>query len=164
MCQDPRRRFAYGQAISALRDTYLVKKAGTHFIFKTRHQSFDLPCLHLHLGTDEMSCPDCFSGHVHSGTPLGHVTKIHGRDTYVSKPKDDKPPKGIIIIVPDAFGWEFVNNRILADHYADSGQYLVYLPEFMDGRPPSSVHGAISHARDQDTQLLHGFLTCSQRC
>jgi hypothetical protein len=26
-----------------------------------------------------------------------------------------------------------VNNRILADHYADKGKYLVYLPEFMNG-------------------------------
>lgn len=42
--------------------------------------------------------------------------------------------KGIIVIVPDAFGWEFVNNRILADHYASAGDYLVYLPDFMDGQ------------------------------
>ena len=78
-----------------------------------------------------MACPNCFSGHVHDGTPLGQVTEIHGRQTYVSKPKDGKSPKGVIIIVPDAFGWEFVNNRILADHYAAAGDYLVYLPEFM---------------------------------
>lgn len=43
------------------------------------------------------------------------------------------PHRGIIIIVPDAFGWEFVNNRILADNYAEKGKYLVYLPDFMNG-------------------------------
>ncbi|MCJ1238274.1 hypothetical protein MMC14_006263 [Varicellaria rhodocarpa] len=69
-----------------------------------------------------MSCPDCFSGHVHAGTPTGKTTKLHGLDVYVAEPTESStPPKGIIIIIPDAFGWEFVNNRILADHYADRG-------------------------------------------
>jgi hypothetical protein len=40
---------------------------------------------------------------------------------------------GIIIIVSDAFGMPFINNKLLADHYASQGQYLVYLPDFMDG-------------------------------
>jgi dienelactone hydrolase len=80
-----------------------------------------------------MSCPDCFSGHVHSGLPLGREAKILGRDTYIAEPKD-VPAKGIIVIIPDAFGWQFVNNRILADHYASRGNYKVYLPDFMDGK------------------------------
>lgn len=80
-----------------------------------------------------MSCPDCFNGHVHSGTPKGQVTKLHGLDVYVAKPTADDPVKGIVVIIPDAFGWELVNNRLLADSYAEKGQYLVYLPEFMNG-------------------------------
>ncbi|KAF9885832.1 hypothetical protein FE257_012304 [Aspergillus nanangensis] len=79
-----------------------------------------------------MSCPDCFSGHVHTGTPKGQVTRLHGLDVYVAEPSAG-PVRGIVIIVPDAFGWEFVNNRILADHYAEKGNYKVYLPEFMNG-------------------------------
>ncbi|KAG4252932.1 hypothetical protein FPRO03_08381 [Fusarium proliferatum] len=59
---------------------------------------------------------------------------MFGRQTYVATPSD-KPVKGIVIIVPDAYGWEFVNNRLLADHYASRGDLLVYLPDFMDGRP-----------------------------
>ncbi|KAL4946649.1 hypothetical protein BDV06DRAFT_218117 [Aspergillus oleicola] len=81
-----------------------------------------------------MSCPDCFTGHIHSGTPKGHVTTLHGLETYVSEP--DVPAnevKGIVVIIPDAFGWEFVNNRLLADHYADLGGFRVYLPDFMKG-------------------------------
>jgi hypothetical protein len=31
------------------------------------------------------------------------------------------------------FGWVFVNNKLLADHYADKGDYRVYLPDFMAG-------------------------------
>lgn len=42
-------------------------------------------------------------------------------------------PKGIIVIVPDAFGLPFANNKLLADHYAAGGDYLIYLPDFMDG-------------------------------
>ena len=42
-------------------------------------------------------------------------------------------PKRIIVFIPDAFGWKFNNNRILADHYATKGPFRVYLPEFMDG-------------------------------
>jgi hypothetical protein len=80
-----------------------------------------------------MSCPDCFSGHTHDGAAFGTETVIHGRNTYVSEPPDGSPAKAIIIIVPDAFGWKFPNNRILADHYAARGQYKVYLPDFNDG-------------------------------
>ncbi|KAK2762751.1 hypothetical protein FQN54_000925 [Arachnomyces sp. PD_36] len=80
-----------------------------------------------------MSCPDCFNGAIHSGTPRGQVTKLHGLDTYVTNPTNDDPVKGIIVVIPDAFGWEFVNIRLLADNYAEKGQYTVYVPEFMDG-------------------------------
>jgi Uncharacterized anaerobic dehydrogenase len=81
-----------------------------------------------------MSCPQCFTGSVHEGAPKGKIVKLHGLDAYVSEPEEGKPVKGIIIIIPDAFGWEFVNNRILADHYAEKGSYKVYLPEFMNGK------------------------------
>ena len=62
------------------------------------------------------------------------MSTIHGRRTYVASPPDDVQPEGIIIIVPDAFGWEFVNNRLLADAYAQQGNFLVYLPDFMEDR------------------------------
>lgn len=81
-----------------------------------------------------MSCSECFQGHTRDGTPTGEVRKMFGRQTYVATPSD-KPVKGIVIIVPDAYGWEFVNNRLLADYYASRGDLLVYLPDFMDGRP-----------------------------
>lgn len=84
-----------------------------------------------------MSCPDCFSGHVREDTPKGHIASLHGLETYVAEP--DVPAdqvKGIVVIIPDAFGWEFVNNRILADHYADMGKFRVYLPDFMKGGYP----------------------------
>jgi dienelactone hydrolase len=79
-----------------------------------------------------MSCPDCFSGSVHDGKPKGEVTMAYGLDTYVVEPSK-KPVRGIVVIIPDAFGWEFVNQRILADHYAEKGSFKVYVPDFMNG-------------------------------
>ena len=79
-----------------------------------------------------MSCMECFSGHVHRGLPTGNITRLHGLDTYVVEPRNGEV-KGLIIIIPDAFGWDFVNNRILADHYAEKGRYGVFLPDFMKG-------------------------------
>lgn len=80
-----------------------------------------------------MVCPDCLSGHVRTETPQGRVAKIHGLDTYIADPPAGVPPKGLIIMCPDVFGWEFVNSRLLADKYAAAGDFLVYLPDFMNG-------------------------------
>ncbi|CAK7242769.1 MAG: hypothetical protein STHCBS139747_004270 [Sporothrix thermara] len=87
-----------------------------------------------------MSCPDCFTGSVKDGEPRGKVITLHGLQAYATEPVDGRMPKGIIVIIPDVFGWEFVNNRLLADHYADRGDYKVYLPEFMAGKAaPASM-------------------------
>lgn len=80
-----------------------------------------------------MSCPDCFKGAVHSGTTVGKEVKLHGRDVYLSEPPNGAPAKGVILYIPDAFGWRFGNNRLLADNYASHG-YRVVMPEFMDGK------------------------------
>jgi len=80
-----------------------------------------------------MSCSDCFKGHVHDGEPQGKIIEVHGRQTYVASPVNSSKPKGIVVIIPDAFGMQFVNNKLLADHYAAKGDYTVYLPDFMNG-------------------------------
>jgi dienelactone hydrolase len=91
-----------------------------------------------------MSCPACFSGFEMSGTPTGVVETVHGLPTYVARPSpsssseggngdsDSNSPRGVMVIIPDAFGWEFVNNRIVADNFAQRG-FVVYLPDFMNG-------------------------------
>jgi hypothetical protein len=78
-----------------------------------------------------MACPDCFRGRVHEGTPQGKIVKLYGLDTYVSDPTENRTAKDIIVIIPDAFGLPFVNNQLLADHYAEKSDYRVYLPDFM---------------------------------
>jgi len=53
--------------------------------------------------------------------------------TYIAEPPSGTPPKGIVVIIPDAFGWELPNSRVLADSYAEKGNFRVYLPDFMNG-------------------------------
>ncbi len=77
-----------------------------------------------------MACADCFAGHEHDGTPRGKSILFHGLDTYITEPADNHEVKGIIVIIPDAFGKDFKNNMLLADHYATKGSYRVYLPDF----------------------------------
>lgn len=105
-----------------------------------------------------MSCPDCFTGHVHDGKPRGVVMKFHGLDTYVTDPTDGRPVRGIIVIIPDAFGWEFVNNRLLADHYAEKGDYRVYLPDFMNGQYPPESRARESIRADRRCRMWHPAL------
>lgn len=79
-----------------------------------------------------MACADCFSGGITTEEPTGTVTTIHGLPTYVAQPPDGVTPRALIVFIPDAFGWDFINCRVLSDHYAKAG-YLVYLPDFMNG-------------------------------
>lgn len=97
-----------------------------------------------------MACADCFTGSVHEGQPRGTTTNVYGLNAYVVEPTDGRPTRGIIVITPDAFGWEFVNNRILADHYADKGDYKVYIPDFMKGMcfHPLCFHSLKGHGVD----------------
>lgn len=74
----------------------------------------------------------CATGSLHTGTPTGRIEKLHGFDCYIAEPPSGNP-KGVVVIIPDAFGWTLPNNKILADSYAKKGNFLVYLPDFMDG-------------------------------
>lgn len=62
------------------------------------------------------------------------MIKFHDLDTYVVEPPEGRQAKGIIVIIPDAFGMQFVNSQLLADTYAMKGDYRVYLPDFMRGQ------------------------------
>lgn len=84
-------------------------------------------------------CPDCFMGSEHLGTPTGSTAVIHGLPTYVAEPENGATPKGIIIFITDAFGWDFVNCRLLCDKYAKKGGFLVYCPDFMLGTFPYAM-------------------------
>ena len=75
----------------------------------------------------------CAQGSLHTGTPTGRITKLHGLDCYVADAPNGQHSKGIIVIISDAFGWSLPNNRILADQYAKRVNAQVLLPDFMGG-------------------------------
>lgn len=41
--------------------------------------------------------------------------------------------KGVIVIIPDVFGWVLPNVRLLADGFARKTGLTVYVPDFMSG-------------------------------
>ena len=88
-----------------------------------------------------MACKDCVSGTLHDGTPTGRIETIHGLPTYVTDPPDlnGAEPKGVVVIVADAFGWTLPNARVLADRYAERGGWRVLLPDFLDGNMSSCI-------------------------
>lgn len=74
---------------------------------------------------------------------------MHGINVYITRPANNVTPKGIIVFISDAFGWKFINSRLLADKYAAKGQFLVLLPDFMNGSPSSPAPQTI-HPTDID--------------
>lgn len=75
----------------------------------------------------------CCSGSVHQGQPQGITGNLHGLPTYITEPSNGAEIKGIIVIIPDAWGWEFVNLRLLADTFAERISVRCLLPDFMNG-------------------------------
>ena len=72
-------------------------------------------------------------GTIHKGQPMGKIEMVHGLNTYVIGNRTN--PRGIIVIYSDIFGLPLPNNKLIADAYAKSGEWLVYLPDFFKGDP-----------------------------
>ena len=94
-------------------------------------------------------CKDCLRGAIREGKATGREDTIHGLPCYVAEAPNGKP-KGIIILLPDAFGWKFINMRILADTFAKKGQCQSISPRSDGrkiGRPYSpQLHGCLISA------------------
>lgn len=71
----------------------------------------------------------CFRGFRWESTPVGHVDKIAGRDTYVT----GNNPHAAVLVIHDVFGWTFPNIRLLADHFAQEANVTAYVPDFFGG-------------------------------
>lgn len=72
-------------------------------------------------------------GTIHKGLPQGKEETIHGLNTYVIGNRIN--PRGVIVVYSDVFGLALPNNKLIADAYAKSGDWLVYLPDFFEGDP-----------------------------
>jgi dienelactone hydrolase len=64
---------------------------------------------------------------------LGKEELVHGLNTYTIGNRTN--PKAIIVMYSDIFGLPLPNNKLIADAFAKSGEYLVYQPDFFQGDP-----------------------------
>lgn len=78
------------------------------------------------------------TGSIHTGEATGTEEVVHGLNTYIARP-ESSVINGTIVIIPDVFGWDFVNIRLLADSYAKRGGFKVLLPDFHFGDAYSKV-------------------------
>ena len=99
------------------------------------------------------TCSECLTGSVKEGTPTGVVTTLHSLNTYVARPEGT--PRGLVVMIPDVFGWEISNSRLLADSYAKKGGFLVYLPDFMAGLYPSNILISLTNLSRQCTTIIY---------
>ncbi|KAK0612251.1 dienelactone hydrolase family-domain-containing protein [Immersiella caudata] len=70
----------------------------------------------------------------HTGTPVGSLKTYQGASLYVSEPSSCKNPSIGVIYLTDAFGIQFVNNKLLADSFARAGFFAV-APDMFEGDP-----------------------------
>lgn len=67
----------------------------------------------------------CRSGFRWQGQPAGTTTKLGEHDVYITGDNKSRA----ILLCHDGFGWEFLNNRLLADHWAQEVGATVFLPD-----------------------------------
>ncbi|TVY34528.1 Protein AIM2, partial [Lachnellula occidentalis] len=99
-----------------------------------------------------MSC--CKGGTIHNGEAAGREEIMHGINVYVTRPANNVNPKGVVVFISDAFGWKFNNSRLLADKYAAKGQFLVLLPDFMNGNEMSTAMIPVLNQFESPASLL----------
>ena len=96
-------------------------------------------------------------GTIHKGLPQGKEEIIHGLNTYVVGNRTN--PRGIIVIYSDIFGLLLPNNKLIADSYAKSGEWLVYLPDFFKGDPMGLKFADLAIPVDKSKQSSFAFFT-----
>jgi dienelactone hydrolase len=77
-------------------------------------------------------CKDCVKGVTHEGTPQGKWEEIGGVKSYVATPAGEYPKEKAILFLPDVFGAELINARLLADDFAANGLKTI-IPDYLEG-------------------------------
>ncbi|KAF2663572.1 dienelactone hydrolase [Microthyrium microscopicum] len=76
-----------------------------------------------------MASECCLRGFQWDGTPIGKESTLANNKAYVVGSNADVA----IMVIPDLFGWTFVNERLLSDYYAKEVNATVYMPDFFGG-------------------------------
>jgi dienelactone hydrolase len=77
-------------------------------------------------------CKDCIQGVRHEGEPQGALVTIGGVACYVATPTVDYPKDKVILFLPDVFGIELINAKLLADGFASNG-FKVVVIDYLNG-------------------------------
>lgn len=78
---------------------------------------------------DLQNCPDCFTSTIHTAKPVGHLEIIHDVPVYITR--GTASSNSTIIFLTDGFGFNLVNNKLLADQYASRTGLRVLMPKFL---------------------------------
>ncbi|KAG1738862.1 Alpha/Beta hydrolase protein [Suillus paluster] len=70
-------------------------------------------------------CKHCIQGVRHEGEPLGKLETIGGVPCYVATPAVDYPKDKVILFLPDVFGIELINAKLLIDDFGNNGFKVV---------------------------------------
>lgn len=91
-----------------------------------------------------MSCTNCFTGGIRTASPTGREEIISGKTCYIADPppaastrSNQAGDPSTIINITDAFGLKLVNNKLLADIYAQHTGCRVIVPDIVPGGPAS---------------------------
>jgi dienelactone hydrolase len=83
-----------------------------------------------------MSCPDCFKGSIHAyAEPKGREETLHGVRTYIAAglAEGTTSSASTVVFITDAFGFNLVNSKLLADDYAARTGFRVLVPDIIPG-------------------------------
>lgn len=84
---------------------------------------------------DIRACPDVsclsFTAAIHTAQPIGHLVTIHHVPTYVSR--GNATSNSTIVFLTGGFGFNLVNNKLLADQYASRTGLRVLVPNLLPG-------------------------------
>lgn len=94
------------------------------------------------------TCASCFAGAIRHGRPAGHMETLHGVSTYVTRgdpsssfsseaatglSRSTSHSNSTIVFLTDGFGFNLVNNKLLADQYASRTGFRVLMPNILPG-------------------------------
>ena len=81
---------------------------------------------------------DALTSHldIHEGIPLGAFAILHDTRTYISNPKPaaSGAKQNVVLLIPDIFGVDLINAKLVADDWAQNG-WKVVLPDFTENGP-----------------------------
>ncbi|KAG2144593.1 dienelactone hydrolase [Suillus clintonianus] len=84
-------------------------------------------------------CKDCIQGVRHEGEPQGTLETIGGVSCYVATPTVDYAKDKVILYLPDVFGIELVNAKLIVDDFANNSFKVIAVDYFNGDSLPADA-------------------------